>query len=167
MGLEKLNQAKIIDLLGSIYEHSPWVAEILFSQGIKSQDNDINFLAERMKKIVDTSSEEMKLNLLQAHPELAGKLAISGNLTKDSTAEQASAGLDKCSTEEFAEFNKLNFEYTKKFGHPFIIAVRGLTRSEILISFNCRLDNDSKKEFSTAMEEVHKIAKLRLEELSM
>ena len=76
MILEKLNQAGIIDLLGSIYEHSPWVAEILFSQGITSQDNDVGFLAERIKKIVDASSEEMKLNLLQAHQELAGKLAI-------------------------------------------------------------------------------------------
>ena len=114
--LEKLNQAEIIDLLGGIYEHSPWVAKILFSQGITPQDNDVGFLAERMKGIVDTSSEEMKLNLLQAHPELAGKLSISGNLTKDSTAEQASAGLDQCSKEEFAEFSKLNFEYTKKFG---------------------------------------------------
>ena len=118
MVLEKLNQAEIIDLLGSIYEHSPWVAEILFSQGITSQDNDVGFLAERMKRIVDTSSEEMKLNLLQAHPELAGKLAISGNLTKDSTAEQASAGLDQCSKEEFAEFSKLNLEYTKNLATP-------------------------------------------------
>ena len=167
MVLEKLNQAEIIDLLGSIYEHSPWVAEILFSQGITSQDNDVGFLAERMKRIVDTSSQGMKLNLLQAHPELAGKLAISGNLTKDSTAEQASAGLDQCSKEEFAEFSKLNFEYAKKFGHPFIIAVKGLTRSEILTSFNDRIDNDSKKEFSTAMGEVHKIARLRLEQLSL
>ena len=167
MGLEKLNQAKIKDLLGGIYEHSPWVADILFSQGIKSQDNNIDFLAERMKKIVEASSKQMKLNLLKAHPELAGKLAISGNLTKDSTDEQASAGLDQCSKEEFSEFSKLNFEYTEKFGHPFIIAVRGLTRSEILASFNDRLDNDREKEFSTAMEEVHKIARLRLEQLSI
>ena len=167
MGLEKLNQAKIINLLGGIYEHSPWVADILFSQGIKSQDNDIDFLAERMRKIVEASSKKMKLNLLKAHPELAGKLAISGNLTKNSTDEQASAGLDQCSKEEFSEFSKLNFEYTEKFGHPFIIAVRGLTRSEILTSFNDRLDNDREKEFSTAMEEVHKIARLRLEQLSI
>ncbi len=165
MVLEKLNQAEIINLLGSIYEHSSWVAEVLFSQGITSQDNDVGFLAERMKKIVEASSEEMKLNLLQAHPELAGKLAISGNLTKDSSAEQASAGLNQCSKEEFAEFNKLNFEYTKKFGHPFIIAVKGLTRCEILTSFKERINNDSKKEFETALAEVHKIALLRLKTL--
>ena len=165
MFLEKLNQAEIIDLLVSIYEHSPWVAEILFSQGITSQDNDVGFLAKRMKKIVDASSEEMKLSLLQAHPELAGKLAISGNLTKDSTSEQASAGLNQCSKEEFADFSKLNFEYTKKFGHPFIIAVRELTRSEILTSFKERINNDRQKEFETALTEVHKIALLRLKAL--
>ena len=165
MVLEKLNQAEIVSLLGGIYEHSPWVAEILFTQGITSQDNDLDFLADRMKKIVDASSEKMKLRLLQAHPELAGKLAISGNLTEDSTAEQASAGLDQCSKEEFAEFSKLNFEYTKKFGHPFIIAVKDLTRAGILTSFKERINNGNQTEFETAITEVHKIAFLRLKAL--
>lgn len=165
MVLEKLNQAEIVSLLGGIYEHSPWVAEILFTQGITSQDNDLYFLADRMKKIVDASSEKIKLSLLQAHPELAGKLAISGNLTKDSTAEQASAGLDQCSKEEFAEFSKLNFEYTKKFGHPFIIAVKDLTRARILTSFKERINNGNQTEFETAITEVHKIAFLRLKAL--
>ena len=165
MVLEKLNQAEIVSLLGGIYEHSPWVAKILFTQGITSQDNDLYFLADRMKKIVDASSEKIKLSLLQAHPELAGKLAISGNLTKDSTAEQASAGLDQCSKEEFAEFSKLNFEYTKKFGHPFIIAVKDLTRAGILTSFKERINNGNQTEFETAITEVHKIAFLRLKAL--
>ena len=165
MVLEKLNQAEIVSLLGGIYEHSPWVAEILFTQGITSQDNDLDFLADRMKKIVDASSEKMKLSLLQAHPELAGKLAISGNLTKDSTSEQASAGLNQCSKEEFAEFSKLNFEYTKKFGHPFIIAVKDLTRAGILTSFKERINNGNQTEFETAITEVHKIAFLRLKAL--
>ena len=165
MVLEKLNQAEIIDLLGSIYEHSPWVAEVLFSQGITSQHNDVEFLAKQMKKIVDESSEDSKLSLLKAHPELAGKLAISGNLTKDSTAEQASAGLDQCSKEELVEFSNLNLKYTEKFGHPFIIAVRDLTRSEILTSFKKRIKNKRQTEFETALAEVHKIAKLRLEVL--
>jgi OHCU decarboxylase len=165
MVLEKLNQAEIVSLLGGIYEHSPWVAEILFTQGITSQDNDLDFLADRMKKIVDASSKKIKLSLLQAHPELAGKLAISGNLTKDSTAEQASAGLDQCSKEEFAEFSKLNFEYTKKFGHPFIIAVKDLTRAGILTSFKERINNGNQTEFETAITEVHKIAFLRLKAL--
>ena len=165
MVLEKLNQAEFITLLGSIYEHSPWVAQTVYSEGITSQDNDVNLLAKRMKKVVETSSHETKLNLLKAHPELAGKLAIAGNLTEDSTIEQASAGLDKCSEEEFAEFGRLNSEYTKKFGHPFIIAVLGLKRCEILLAFKERINNDSRTEFETALKEVHKIALLRINAL--
>jgi 2-oxo-4-hydroxy-4-carboxy-5-ureidoimidazoline decarboxylase len=165
MVLEKLNQAEFITLLGSIYEHSPWVAHTLYSEGITSEDNNVDFLANRMKTIVDASSQETKLNLLKAHPELVGKLAITGKLTKDSKAEQASAGLDQCSEEEFMEFRKLNFRYTEKFGHPFIIAVRGLKRSEILLAFKQRINNDNRIEFETALIEVHKIALLRLKAL--
>ena len=165
MVLEKLNQAEFITLLGSIYEHSPWVAHTLYSDGITSEDNNVDFLANRMKTIVDASSQETKLNLLKAHPELVGKLAITGKLTKDSKAEQASAGLDQCSEEEFMEFRKLNFRYTEKFGHPFIIAVRGLKRSEILLAFKQRINNDNRIEFETALIEVHKIALLRLKAL--
>ena len=165
MVLEKLNQAEFITLLGSIYEHSPWVAHTLYSDGITSEDNNVDFLANRMKTIVDASSQETKLNLLKAHPELVGKLAITGKLTKDSKAEQASAGLDQCSEEEFMEFRKLNFRYTEKFGHPFIIAVRGLKRSEILLAFKQRINNDNRIESETALIEVHKIALLRLKAL--
>ena len=165
MVLEKLNQAEFITLLGSIYEHSPWVAQTLYTEGITSKDNDVGFLASRMKTIVEASSQEAKLNLLKAHPELAGKLAVIGNLTEDSTVEQASAGLDQCSEEEFTEFRKLNFEYTEKFGHPFIIAVRRLKRSEILLAFRQRINNDNQTEFETALIEVHKIALLRLKAL--
>ena len=165
MVLEKLNQAEFITLLGSIYEHSPWVAQALYNEGITSEDNDVDFLASRMKTIVDASSQETKLNLLKAHPELAGKLAITAKLTEDSTVEQASAGLDQCSKEEFAEFRKLNFQYTERFGHPFIIAVRGLTRSEILLAFKQRINNDNQTEFEAALIEVHKIALLRLKAL--
>ena len=165
MVLEKLNQAEFITLLGSIYEHSPWVAQALYTEGITSEDNDVDFLASRMKTIVDASSQETKLNLLKAHPELAGKLAITAKLTEDSTAEQASAGLDQCSKEEFTEFRKLNFQYTERFGHPFIIAVQGLTRSEILLAFKQRINNDNQTEFEAALIEVHKIALLRLKAL--
>ena len=165
MVLEKLNQAEFITLFGSIYEHSPWVAHTLHSEGITSEDNNVDFLANRMKTIVDASSQETKLNLLKAHPELVGKLAITGKLTKDSKAEQASAGLDQCSEEEFMEFRKLNFRYTEKFGHPFIIAVRGLKRSEILLAFKQRINNENRIEFETALIEVHKIALLRLKAL--
>lgn len=164
--LHKLSENQLRDLLGGIYEHSVWVAETLLASGITVADNDPDYLAQRMKVIVDAASDEAKLTLLRAHPELAGKLAIAGNLTAESTAEQASAGLDKCSAAEFEQFNMLNHDYTAKFGHPFIIAVRGLSRSDILAAFHQRVGNDPATEFRTALDEVHKIARLRLIELA-
>jgi len=163
--LEKCDHDQFIDLLGGIYEHSSWVAEQLFAEGITDADNIVEHLASRMKAIVDSTDDRAKLALLCAHPELAGKLAIAGDLTAESTAEQASAGLDKCTGAEFAQFSQLNAAYQDKFSHPFIIAVRGLTRSDILAAFQARIDNDPQTEFTTALAEVHKIARLRLEQL--
>ena len=166
LALHELSEDQLLAALGGIYEHSVWVAETLFASGITSADNDPDRLAKRMKAIVDAATDEAKLVLLRAHPELAGKLAIAGNLTAESTAEQASAGLDKCSAAEFEQFQKLNTDYTAKFGHPFIIAVRGLSRADILAAFHQRIGNDPATEFKTALAEVHKIAQLRLFELA-
>ena len=162
LALHKLSDGQLLASLGGIYEHSAWVAETLLANGITEADNDPNHLAQRMKTIVDAASDDAKLTLLRAHPELAGKLAIAGNLTAESTTEQAGAGLDKCSVEEFEQFTSLNTDYTAKFGHPFIIAVRGLSRGEILAAFHQRIGNDPATEFTTALNEVHKIAQLRL-----
>ena len=101
-------------MLGGIYEHSPWVAEQLYAEGISQADNDVDQLASRMKAIVDATDDRAKLALLCAHPELAGKLAIAGDLTAESTAEQASAGLDKCSEAEFAEFKPAKYGLSGK-----------------------------------------------------
>lgn len=166
LALHEMSENECLDALGGIYEHSLWVAESLLASGISAADNDPDHLAQRMKAIVNAASDAAKLTLLRAHPELAGKLAIAGNLTAESTAEQASAGLDKCSAEEFEQFNKLNNDYTAKFGHPFIIAVRGLSRGDILAAFQQRIGNDPATEFKTALDEVHKIARLRLFELA-
>ena len=166
LALHEMSEDQILACLGGIYEHSIWVAKSLLAGGISEADNDPNLLAHRMKVIVDAVSDEAKLILLRAHPELAGKLAIAGNLTAESTAEQASAGLDKCSQAEFEQFQNLNADYTAKFGHPFIIAVRGLSRADILAAFHQRIDNDQATEFNTALNEVHKIARLRLFELA-
>ena len=165
--IDALDHSQLISVLGGIYEHSEWVAETLYAEGISRTDNDINQLFQRMKAIVDSADNTAKLALLRAHPELAGKLALSGKLTAESTAEQASAGLDNCSEEEFAQFSQLNSDYTDKFNHPFIIAVRGLTRSDILAAFLSRINNDAQTEFSTALAEVHKIARLRLDQLEL
>jgi OHCU decarboxylase len=103
--------------------------------------------------------------VLTAHPDLAGKLAQAKRLTKESTSEQASAGLDALTDEERRKFTELNAAYTGKFGFPFIIAVRGLTKADILAAFEARLKNDREEEFATACRQVERIALLRLKEL--
>ena len=161
----ELSRTSFIATFGGIYEHSPWVAETLYDQGLSKDDGDPTKLAERMAAIVDAAGDERQMALLCSHPELAGKLAISGSLTAESTAEQASAQLDQCSAKEFAEFQNLNQRYHETFGHPFIIAVRGLDRAKILAAFRKRVNNSSHVEFRTALAEVHKIAQLRLDQL--
>ena len=162
----ELSRTAFIAKFGRIYEHSPWVAETLYDQGLSKGDGDPTKLAERMAAIVDAAGDERQMALLCSHPELAGKLAISGSLTAESTAEQASAQLDQCSAEEFAEFQNLNQRYRETFGHPFIIAVRGLNRTKILAAFRKRVNHSAQVEFRTALAEVHKIAKLRLDQLA-
>ena len=162
----RLSRANFIAAFGGIYEHSPWVAERLFDAGLTARDADPASLARRMAEIVDAAEYDKQMALLCAHPELAGKLAIAGSLTAESTAEQASAKLDQCNAEEFAAFQDLNDRYGKKFGHPFIIAVRGLDRATILAAFGKRVAQSADTEFATALGEVHKIAQLRLEQLS-
>ncbi len=161
----ELPRTAFIATFGGIYEHSSWVAETLYDQGLSEDDGDPTKLAKRMATIVDAADGERQMALLCAHPELAGKLAISGSLTAESAAEQASAQLDQCSAKEFAEFQNLNQRYQENFGHPFIIAVRGLNRAKILAAFRKRVDNSAQIEFHTALAEVHKIAQLRLDQL--
>jgi OHCU decarboxylase len=106
------------------------------------------------------------MNVLRAHPDLAGKLAIAGDLTRDSRQEQAGAGLDRLTPMEFERFTDLNTRYHAKFGFPFIIAVKGLTKDEILHAFENRIHNSRQVEFETACREVEKIASLRLNAMS-
>jgi len=146
---------------GGIYEHSPWVAERIC--GLAADTDDVAELAMLMADCVDNAAREAQLELIRAHPDLAGRAQVAGELTAESTAEQASAGLDHCSTEEFERFQSLNTEYRDKFGFPFVMAVRGATRDEILEAFAARVENDYELEFETALVEIHKIARLRLE----
>jgi OHCU decarboxylase len=148
---------------GDIYEHSPWVAERCFTAAAAvSQPTD---LARLFRQCVDDASAPEQLALIRTHPDLAGKAAIGGTLTAASTDEQASAGIDQCSTAEFERFQRLNAEYREKFGFPFVMAVRGSNRHEILAAFAARLDNSYETEFANAIDEIHKIARLRLEAL--
>ena len=161
-----LSRATFIKTFGVVYEHSPWVAERLYDQGIGPSDSDPAIIALLMAKIVDVAGIEQQRMLLRAHPELAGKLAVARSLTAESAAEQSSAQLDQCSAEEFATFQALNQHYHETFGHPFIIAVRGLDRAAILSAFQKRVKHSPDAEFSTALAEVHKIARLRLNQLA-
>ena len=155
-----MSEDDFVARFGDIYEHSPWVAEEV--AGLAVEIDDMAVLAALMAECVDNAARERQLALIRAHPDLAGKAQISGELTADSTHEQASAGLDQCSAEEYAQFQSLNNRYHEKFGFPFVMAVRSSSRAEILAAFSARLDNDAATEFETALQEIHKIAKLRL-----
>ncbi len=158
-----MSREAFVARFGGVYEHSPWVAERAFDSGLGSGDDGPAGLSTRMRGIVEAAGEAAWLTLLRAHPELAGKLAVAGGLTKDSASEQSSAGLDKCTEAEFRRFHELNKVYHDRFGFPFIIAVRGLTRHMILAAFEKRVHHTREAEIRTALGQVHKIARLRLE----
>ena len=161
-----LSYNAFLEEFGGIYEHSPWVASSVFNAGLSADDADPAHIASRMAAVVTAADRPQQLALLRAHPQLAGKLALAGTLTASSTAEQAGAGLDQCSQVELDEFQALNDRYTEKYGHPFIIAVRGLDRGQILAAFRQRVSNNTDSEFITAMAEVHKIGLMRLNQLA-
>ena len=150
-----------VEVYGGIYEHSPWVAERV-SAVLGNSNADTEVLARLMADSVDNAAVETQLELIRANPDLAGKAQIAGELTAESTAEQSRAGLDQCTAEEFQRFQSLNASYKQKFGFPFIKAVRYSDRLEILEAFADRLGNDYDTEFETALQEIHKIARLRL-----
>ncbi|MBL1437568.1 MAG: 2-oxo-4-hydroxy-4-carboxy-5-ureidoimidazoline decarboxylase [Rhodobacteraceae bacterium] len=155
------NKRAYVDRFGGVYEHSPWVAEKAFDMGPPAPD----VLPATMRQIVEDASQDAKLTLLRAHPDLAGKLAKTGDLTDESTSEQASAGLDQCTDEEFKAFTVLNDRYKTRFGFPYILAVRGRHRTEILENFKARVDNTPEVEFREALDQVHQIASLRFDAL--
>lgn len=158
-------ETEFVARFAGIYEHSAWVAEESASDAADS--GSMQHIARIMADCVDNASAERQLALIRAHPDLAGKAQIAGELTEDSTEEQTSAGLDQCSAEEYAQFQSLNDRYHERFGFPFVMAVRGSGRSDILAAFEQRLGNDVNTEFETALQEIHKIAKLRLQALEI
>lgn len=161
-----LSRADFVARFGGIYEHSAWVAERLWASGLTPAHDSVAGLRDAMGTIVKNADQDAKLALIRAHPDLAGRLAVAGELTEASTAEQASAGLDHCTPEELARFQDLNGAYQARFGFPFIMAVRNRSRQEILAAFEARLANSPEQEFETAMAEIHKIALLRLLDLA-
>jgi 2-oxo-4-hydroxy-4-carboxy-5-ureidoimidazoline decarboxylase len=162
-GLLSLHDAEIIEFLGSVYEHSDWVARELVStrEGCAAIAT-VSELASSMKRIVDDSSKETKLQLLCAHPDLCEKVGTVESLTKESQEEQSRSGLQTLTEDELACFNEYNAEYRKRFGFPFILAVRNATKYTVFAALKGRVGNTPETELATALQQVHKIAWMRL-----
>ena len=161
--INNLPQSKFIEIFANIFEKTKWIAERLYNQKPFNSFEDLCF---KMLEIFKTTGKENQLKIIKAHPDLADETKIS-LLTIDSRAEQNRAGLNQCSEKEFNEFKNLNDEYKKKFGFPFILAVGGKNKVEILNEFKKRILNDAEKEFNEAVVQVCKIADLRLKELNI
>jgi len=159
--INKLSKSEFIKVFTNIFENASWIAEELYNQ--KPFDN-FEELSSKILNIFETTTRDKQLKILNAHPDLANKTKIS-LLTPDSLKEQTSAGLDRCTKEEFNEFKKLNDIY-KKFGFPFILAVKGKTKIEILNNFRKRISSGPEIEFNEAVKQVKQIASLRLKELN-
>lgn len=147
---------------GGIFEHSPWIAERAHGLELGAAHDSAAGVHNALARVFRSASEEERLGVLTAHPDLAGKLAQAKRLTAESTSEQASAGLDALTDEERRTFTELNDAYTSKFGFPFIIAVRDNTKVSIMDAFKRRVDNDRVTEFAEACRQVERIAELRL-----
>ena len=162
--LNDVDAAAFAGALNGIYEHSPWIAA---RAAAARPFATLAALKLALQAAVDGASDEERMSLLHAHPELAGKAAIAGELTEESTGEQASSGLDRCTPEEYAQLHALNAQYKERFGFPFILAVkgptgRGLARQSIIDTFVRRLGNTRDDELREALRQVHRIAEIRL-----
>ncbi len=162
--LNRLDTAAFVAQLHGIYEHSPWIPE---RAAAGRPFASLAALKLALQDAVALASEDEQLSLLRAHPELAGKAAIAGELTAESTGEQAASGLDRCSPDEYAALHQLNAVYNARFGFPFILAVKGptgqgLTRQAIIATFRRRLGNGLPDEMAEALRQVHRIAEIRL-----
>jgi 2-oxo-4-hydroxy-4-carboxy-5-ureidoimidazoline decarboxylase len=160
--VSSLSHPDFLIRFGPVYEHSPWVAEGVWPAAATGGLDDPHALATAMRAVVDAAPHEMKLALVRAHPELASRTRMA----EASVKEQSGAGLDQCTPDEFAAFQQLNGAYNARFGFPFIVAVKGLTRADILEAFVARLANDPDTEFETAIGQIHRIAGFRLADLA-
>jgi N-carbamoyl-L-amino-acid hydrolase len=165
--LNALDPAAFVDALRGIYEHSPWIPERAAN---RRPFATLAALKLALQDAVDLASDDERLSLLRAHPELAGKAAIAGALTAESTGEQAASGLNLCTPDEYAALHRLNAAYNARFGFPFILAVKGptgkgLTRQAIIATFERRLKHRVETELAEALRQVHRIAEIRLNAL--
>jgi 2-oxo-4-hydroxy-4-carboxy-5-ureidoimidazoline decarboxylase len=173
--VNRLGREEFVSRLGSVFESSPWVAERAWGSRPFGSFSELH---GAMVEAVDEASEERRMDLIRAHPDLAGRAAVAGELTPESTSEQASAGLDRLTPEEYEAFTKMNTNYRERFGFPMIVCVREhtkmpstayeiptLTKESILRNAKDRLKNSREEEVEVALGEIAKIARLRLMEL--
>ena len=160
-----MSRDAFIATFADIYEHSPWVAAAAYDQGQLSELDDIQTLHARMSEILLSADHARQLALINAHPDLAGRAAVQGQLTQSSSDEQAGAGIHECTPEEFQRFTELNETYKTRFAFPFIMAVKGSNRHQILAAFETRIHHPADAEFACALAEINKIALFRLQAL--
>jgi OHCU decarboxylase len=159
----RMDRMIFVELFGDIFEHSPWIAERTYDAGLTTGQDTTEGLHAAMVNALSEATREQKLALINAHPDLAGRLKLA-DLTVDSRGEQSSAGLDSLTSEERDRFLKLNDAYRQKFGFPFIMAVKGRSKDEILAAFEERLEHETDQEFETALVQIELIALLRLKD---
>jgi 2-oxo-4-hydroxy-4-carboxy-5-ureidoimidazoline decarboxylase len=152
------NLEEFMNITNGIFEHSPWIAQLAFSEKPYSS---LHHLHQSMVEVVKLASTEQQLTLIKAHPNLGERIAM----TNHSTQEQKGAGLQNLTHDEYEQFIKSNQEYMEKFGFPFILAVRGKNKHEIYEAMKTRISSSKEIEFETALTEIYKIALLRLEEI--
>ena len=161
--INKLSRSEFVEIFANIFEKTKWIAEKLYNQ---KPFDDFKDLCSKMLGIFETAGKETQLKILGAHPDLADKVTVN-LLTSNSRSEQSNAGLDQCTEEEFNEFKNLNKSYRQKYGFPFVIAVKGKNKIEILSKFRKRILNSVDEEFSEAIIQIGKIANLRLNEINI
>jgi OHCU decarboxylase len=161
----KMSKERFLEQFGGVFEHSHWIAERTFNKELAPANDSASGLHAALSAIFRNARDDERLGVLNAHPDLAGKLAAAKQLTQESTHEQASAGLDQLSDSERANFTALNKAYVDKFGFPFIIAVKGLSKSDIVSAFEQRINHSRDQEFTTACRQVERIALLRLKDM--
>jgi len=160
--VNELDRPAFVERFGPLFEHSPWVAEAAWHDRPFSDREE---LYEALVAAMHAAPRERKLALIRAHPDLAGKAAIDGTLTDSSKREQASAGLDRLTPDEYEAFTRTNAAYRERFGFPFVVCAREHTKESILRVASERLSNGEDEEIRVALEEIAKIARLRLEEV--
>ena len=161
-GLNAASREAFVAALGPVFEHSPWIAEEAWAARPFASKEE---LFRTMQAAIAAADAEMKLALIRAHPDLAGKAARAGALTEHSTREQQGAGLDRLSDAEYERFHRLNAAYRERFGFPFIVAVRNHTKNSILEAFERRLGNGRASEIDEALGNIGEIGRFRLFDL--